>query len=73
MAADDARKAPGILFLPESMKNVLVNGLKQLRHTLNIIAYRYFQRNDTIPDTPTAPMVTVLREVVTDALKEGLL
>lgn len=73
MAAGDAKQTPGILYLPESMKGALVSGLVQLRHLLNIITYRYFQRNDTIPDTPTPQMVTVLRGVVTEALKEGLL
>ncbi len=72
LAASAAKQTLGVLVLTDAMKCALTDGLMKIKRTLAIVAYRYFQHSDTIPDEPSKELVKVLRDVVSVAAEEGL-
>lgn len=50
MALNTVKETPGLLFLPDKMKAVLVDGIQTVKDELCVLAYKYYTINN-IPDS----------------------
>ena len=69
-AVEEIRSVQGIMFLTQSMKEALVSGVSELLSTLRLKVFDYYKYNDF---EPTEELIPIMRAVVTEALRKGVI
>lgn len=69
-AALTIKNTQGIMYLTDVMKNAIVEGIEEVRASLQCLAFNYFVTNDFEPDDNLIP---IMREVVRTAASRGLI
>lgn len=58
------------MFLTQSMKEALVSGVSELLSTLRLKVFDFYKYNDF---EPTEELIPIMRAVVTEALRKGVI
>ena len=64
------KSTEGLIFLTDTMKNVLTSGIQELQSIISLEAFDYFQLHDF---EPTPEIIPVMRNVVKVALSKGVI
>ena len=65
-----AKQTPGLLNLTDEMKSAVIDGVRELKASVAIMAFNYFVTHDFEPDESIIP---IMRDVVQCALDKGVL
>lgn len=70
LGVNQVKQIQGIQFLPEKMKDSLVEGVIKIQRMISMKAFTYFQVNEF---EPTEQIIPIMRTVVRIAYEEGAL
>ena len=69
-AVEVVKATRGLEFLTDTMKTTLNNGVSELMSILRLLAFEFYKINDF---EPTDEIIPIMRDVVSEALRKGVI